>query len=72
MHVFHKQYTRNLSYQIGLVKAFKEHDHAYISFDCLGFVLFVSAWRLPGYMVHLILFSAWRLRGYTTFIVCVA
>ena len=24
--------ARNLSYQIGLVKAVKEHDHAYISF----------------------------------------
>ena len=33
MHVFHKQRTCNLSYQIGLVKAFKEHDHAYISFE---------------------------------------
>ena len=33
--------AHNLSYQIGLVKAFEEHDHAYIRFE-LGFVLFVS------------------------------
>ena len=38
MHVFHKQCTPNLSYQIGLVKAFKEHDHAHISFE-IGFIL---------------------------------
>ena len=41
MHVFHKQCTRNLSYQIGLVKAFKEHDHTYISFE-----LSFGAWNV--------------------------
>ena len=48
MHVFHKTAHTNLTYQISFLKAFKEHDHAYINFE-----LSTGAWNVVPFCLSL-------------------